>query len=206
MLALISAAAVALATAAAPSIENVPPADHITVQVVTVNGSGCSQGTAAVAVSSDSTAFTVTYSDYLAAAGGNVRPTDFRKNCQMGLRVRVPHGFTFAIAQVDYRGFAHLAPGATGTQLAGYYFQGNSETDRLRHSFGGPFSDNWQTTDLKEVAELVFAPCGEERILNVNTELRVNAGSSAGTTSFMAMDSADQSIKTKYRFAWKTCF
>ncbi|CAM5378677.1 hypothetical protein SALBM311S_06184 [Streptomyces alboniger] len=34
-----------------------------------MNGSGCPQGTAAVAVSEDNTAFTVTYSDYLAQAG-----------------------------------------------------------------------------------------------------------------------------------------
>lgn len=45
-----------------------PPPDKIIIKVATVNGSGCPQGTAAVAVSEDNTAFTVTYSDYLAQA------------------------------------------------------------------------------------------------------------------------------------------
>src|SRR5919109_3624162 len=67
-----------------------PPPDKIIIKVATVNGSGCPQGTTAVAVSEDNTAFTVTYSDYLAQVGGNSDPTAFRKNCQLSLVVHVP--------------------------------------------------------------------------------------------------------------------
>jgi hypothetical protein len=184
-----------------------PPPGRVTVEVVTVNGSGCRAGTAAVAAASDNTAFTVTYSDYLAQVGVGAAPTDFRKNCQLALQVHVPQGFTFAIAQADYRGFAHLVSGASGLQRANYYFQADSATAFVSHPFGGPLSDYWQTTDRTAEAALVFAPCGEERILNVNTELRVNAGSSdpSKTTSFMAMDSTDGSVRTVYHFAWKEC-
>lgn len=184
-----------------------PPAEKISIEVVTVNGSGCPAGTAAVAAASDNTSFTVTYSDYLAQVGVGAKPTDFRKNCQLNLKVRVPHGFTFAIAQADHRGFAHLVSGATGLQRAGYYFQGTSPTVMESHTFSGPLSDNWQTTDRTEVAQLVFAPCGETRNLNVNTELRVGAGTSnpAKSTSFMAMDSTDGSVRTVYHLAWKSC-
>ncbi|GAA1005886.1 hypothetical protein GCM10009564_11820 [Streptomyces thermogriseus] len=48
---------------------------------------GCRKGTAAVAVSPDGTAFTVTCSDCLAQAGGNSDPTAFRKNCRLNLIV-----------------------------------------------------------------------------------------------------------------------
>src|ERR671916_159064 len=93
----------------------VPPPNHITIDIVTVNGSGCPAGTAAVAVSEDNKAFTVTYSDFLAQIGVGAKPTDFRKNCQLNLRVNVPQGFTYGIAQADYRGFGHLERGATAT-------------------------------------------------------------------------------------------
>ncbi|GAB3492954.1 DUF4360 domain-containing protein [Amycolatopsis cihanbeyliensis] len=210
MLTLIAAAGLALSMATAPATapaSSDPPNDRIVVDVETVNGSGCSPGTAAVAVSSDNTAFTVTYSDYLAQIGPGAAPIDFRKNCQLNLVVHVPHGFTYAIAQADYRGFAHLAKGARGYQQAGYYIQGTSPTSRIGHNFDGPHSDNWQTTDRKEVHELVFAPCGEERSLNINTELRVYEGSSDAdkNTSFMTMDSTDGSVNTEYHFAWKKC-
>lgn len=183
-----------------------PPPDKIRIEVATVNGSGCPRGTAAVAVSNDNTAFTVTYSDYLAQAGGNSAPTAFRKNCQLSLKVYVPHGFTYAIASADYRGFASLERGAKGTEKASYYFQGSPDTDAKTHSFTGPVADNWQATDETEVTQLVWAPCGKQRNFNVNTELRVDLGTSDRTkTSFMTMDSTDGDISTIYRVKWKEC-
>ncbi len=184
-----------------------PPAEKIAIDLVTVNGSGCPAGTTAVAVAPDNTAFTVTYSDYLAQVGVGAKPTDFRKNCQLAVQVHVPSGFTYAIAQADYRGYAYLEDGAAGMQRANYYFQGMSATTYASHSFRGPMDDNWQTTDLTEIAALSYAPCGEPRYLNINTELRVSAGASdpTTTTSFMMMDSTDTSISTVYHFAWARC-
>lgn len=183
-----------------------PPSGKITISVAAVNGSGCRPGTAAVSVAPDNTAFTVTYSEYLAQAGGSSKPTDFRKNCQIALRVRVPQGFTYAIARADYRGFASLNRAATGTQQAGYYFQGFPETYRKTHTFPGPRSGNWQVSDQVEVGALVYAPCGAERNFNINTELQTVTRNGAGDpVSFMAMDSTDGSINTVYHFAWKRC-
>ncbi|PAZ12167.1 hypothetical protein CLM62_31190 [Streptomyces sp. SA15] len=183
-----------------------PPPDKIVIKVATVNGSGCPQGTTAVAVSEDNTAFTVTYSDYLAQAGGNSDPTASRRNCQLSLIVHVPQGFTYAIASADYRGYAMLQPGASAVQRASYYFQGSSGTVYKTHHFAGAYNDNWQATDTTDWAQLVYAPCGVQRNFNINTELRVNAGTqSPGKVSFMTMDSTDGDISTKYHLAWKKC-
>src|SRR5690349_16787876 len=188
-----------------PTDPPAPPSDKIVIDVVTVNGSGCRSGTAAVAVSPDNTAFTVTYSEYMAQVGVGSKPTDFRKNCQMNLRVHVPQGFTYAIAQADYRGYASLVKGSSGIERANYYFQGQSQTTYISHNIKSPKDDDWQFTDSVDVEALVFKPCGEERNLNINTELRVSAGSSdpKKTTSFVSMDSADAAINTIYHFAWK---
>jgi hypothetical protein len=183
-----------------------PPPDKIVIEVATVNGSGCPAGTAAVAVSQDNTAFTVTYSDYLAQAGGDSPATAFRKNCQLNLIVHVPQGFTYAIASADYRGFASLQPGASSTEKASYYFQGSPSTAFRSHKFEGPYDDNWQATDQTDWAQLVWAPCGVQRNFNINTELRVDKGTSdPAKTSFMTMDSTDGDISTIYHMAWKEC-
>lgn len=190
---------------ASPVFDN-PPPDKIVIDVATVNGSGCPQGTAAVAVSPDNTAFTVTYSQYLAQAGGNSDPTAFRRNCQLNLIVHVPQGFTYAIASADYRGFLSLQPGASATQKASYYFQGSPNTVPKTHPFSGTYNDDWQATDSTDWAQLVWAPCGVERNFNINTELRVNAGTTnPDKVSFMTMDSTDGSISTIYHMAWKQC-
>ena len=183
-----------------------PPPNKIVIDVVTANGSGCPKGTTATAMAPDNTAFTITYSQYIAQAGANSNPIDFRKNCQLNLNVHVPNGLTFAIVKVDYRGFGHLERGATGTELSNYYFQGQSIGQRLNSQFHGPMNRDWQITDSAPIAERVYRPCGVQRNLNVNTELRVNLGSSnKKKVSFLTMDSTDTSVSTIYNLTWKRC-
>ncbi|MFE6906464.1 DUF4360 domain-containing protein [Streptomyces erythrochromogenes] len=182
------------------------PLDRVTVDVATVNGSGCRPGSATVAVSPDNSAFTVTYSEYLAQAGGGAPAVEGRKNCLLSLVVHVPQGYTYAIAKVDYRGFGSLQPGAIGTQKASYYFQGMSQTAYRTHRFDGALDDNWQATDTTGIEALAWSPCGEQRNFNINTELRAEVGTSdPSKTSFMALDSTDGSINSVYHFSWKQC-
>jgi hypothetical protein len=182
------------------------PADDMVIDVAAANGTGCPAGSAQVTMSPDNKAFTVTYSQFTAQTGPGTKPTDFRKNCQLALNMHVPQGFTFAIAGADYRGYAHLEHGASGTETANYYFQGEAQSTRIQHNFTGPADNDWEHTDSVGIASLSFLPCGEERYLNVNTELRVARGSSSPTaTSFLTMDSTDGRIDTTYHVAWKKC-
>ncbi|MEU5145786.1 DUF4360 domain-containing protein [Streptomyces yangpuensis] len=203
----VTAALVTLSpSAGASSSAPAAPADRVTVDIATVNGSGCRPGSAAVAVSPDNSAFTVTYSEYVAQAGGGAPAVEGRKNCLLSLVVHVPQGYTYAIAKADYRGFGSLQPGAVGTQKASYYFQGMSQTAYRTHRFNGALDDNWQATDITGIEALVWSPCGEQRNFNINTELRAEVGTSdPSRTSFMALDSTDGSINSVYHFSWKQC-
>ncbi|MFE1848835.1 DUF4360 domain-containing protein [Streptomyces sp. NPDC002387] len=176
-----------------------PPAP-ITIDSVTASGTGCPPGTAAVAISADQTTFTVTYSNYPAQVGGGSPPSARQKNCRLNLLLHVPgRRSTYAIVTATYRGFASLAPGASGTERAGYHFQGDAHTTTFTHHFPGGFNNNWQTTDTVHMAARNRARCGEDRTLTINTELQVDPGtSSPSSTSFMAMDSTDGSIQTVY--------
>jgi hypothetical protein len=195
--------------ASAAQAEPLPPApaDKIRVSVVSANGSGCHWDDTQVAASADDTAFTVVYGEFLARAGGDSNPTDIRKNCQMVVQVHVPRGLSFAVAKVDYRGYLNLARGATATMRSGYYFSGDSDTVRTEpHTFAGPIDGLWQATDTPAVSALAFAPCGEERLVNINAEILVRRGSSdRSRTSFMAMDSADGTANTVFHLAWRPC-
>jgi hypothetical protein len=184
------------------------PSEKITINVQTVNGSGCPAGSATVIPAADNTAFTVAYSDYVATAGPGVKPTDFRKNCQLSLRVDVPHGFTYAIARADYHGHAWLASGVTARQTASYYFMGKAPTAEVRETFAGPFDGAWSTTDSAQVAALVWAPCGATVNLNVNTDLRVDAsGADDARTGggHISMDTSRAGVRTIYHLDWRRC-
>ncbi|MEV6627984.1 DUF4360 domain-containing protein [Amycolatopsis sp. NPDC051106] len=208
MLGIVVVAGMILSAVAAPvdSVAESAPAEKITLDVKTINGSGCPAGTATASadVASDNTSFTVHYTNFTAKAGGGASALDARKNCQINVLVHVPQGFTYAIAGVEYRGFAHIESGASALEQANYYFAGTSPTARVRHTYPGPFHGVWRASDTTDVAALVFAPCGEDRNLNINAELRADAGTSAGT-SYIEMDSEHASVDTIYHFAWKDC-
>ncbi|WP_239163277.1 DUF4360 domain-containing protein [Paractinoplanes rishiriensis] len=190
------AAAVKSAITPAP-----PPADEVIVDVVTTNGSGCAPGTAEVAMVPGNFAFKTTYSNYTARTGVGAAPTDFRKNCQINLIVLVPAGYTYAINKTNHHGSGSLAVGANASQRSNYYVKGQSQTAYAVHPFTGPIDTDWQTTNEVAETSMVWSPCGTRRNLNINTEVRVAAGTSdpRTTTSSLTL------FAGVYHLSWARC-
>ncbi|GAA4457525.1 DUF4360 domain-containing protein [Phytohabitans houttuyneae] len=188
-------------TGSAAEVEAVPD-DAIHIDVVAANGSGCPPGTVRVITNSDRTGFRLRYSSFVAEAGGSVDITDRRKNCQAALLVTVPPGWTFAVASAEYRGRARLDSGATALHRTNYYWQGSSENNQADHTFAGPLNGAWRADD--KAYALVYKPCEEQRILNVNTELRVDEGSSTRRNS-ISMSSSEGDVDTLFTFTWRRC-
>ena len=105
-------------------------------------------------------------------------------------------------ASAEYRGRARLQSGATGLQRTNYYWQGSSGNNSSEETFTGPLYGYWDTSDVAPV--LVYTPCGEQKVLNINTELRVDAGGAA-TRSSMSMRSSDGDVDTLFNFNWQRC-
>jgi len=181
-----------------------PPTDRITIDIVTLNGTGCPTGTAFVSMSPDNSAFHIGYSSYVAQIGVGARPTDFRKNCQVNLLVHAPPGFSYAIASVNYIGFASLAAGATALYQANYFFQGQPAPAFDEHSLSGPFNDDFAFSVARDEAALVFSPCNASRALSVTSVVRMSAGTSDPTTSsVVAID--NEGPPTSFHLVWRQC-
>ncbi|TDD37314.1 DUF4360 domain-containing protein [Actinomadura sp. KC06] len=192
-------AAAALPVLTSPPAAAAPPHRDPTIEITTVNGSGCRPET--VTVTPRSSGFTIRYSDYSAKIGGDALPTDYRKNCQLGLRIIPTEGFTYAVMAVDHRGSAQLAPDATGVLKASHEFAGSPRQAQTTHSFKGPLSGGWQVAEKIDPGQLVWASCREERNLNISTELRVNAVDRTTANTF----DMHSGLGSAYHFAWKTC-
>jgi hypothetical protein len=190
------------AHAAAEETAAAVPGGNVTLEVIAANGSGCAPGTATVIGNSDKSGFRIRYHDFVAEAGGGADATDRRKNCQVGVLVTVPAGWTFAIAEAAYRGRARLQSGATALQRTNYYWQGSSRNSSTEETFTGPYNGFWATQDVAPA--LVYTPCSEQKVLNINTELRIDAGSSSGKSS-MSMRSSEGDVDTLFNFAWTQC-
>lgn len=184
----------------APAAPAAPPAGEVTLTIATVNGSGCRPGTAQATMAPDNTGFRVTYADFTAQRGGSARPTDLRKNCQISIQVQAPEGFAYAIARVEHHGHAQLGSTATGRQRTNFYLSGSSDNTYVEHSFAGPRTGEWHTTDL---VELAFEPCGAHRNININTELVVDEDTTdAGAVNSLSMDGSDGTVA---QFRWAYC-
>jgi hypothetical protein len=185
----------------------VPAADQIHIEDLVYNGTGCPLGSADASVAADGSSFRLRFGEeFVAELGTGVPLLESRKNCQVLLRLQVPQGFTFAIAAVDYRGHANIATGAQGFQKATYYFQGEAEQVSTTRTLDGPFNDDWHFRDQIPIAELVWAPCGIERALNINAQVRLaRSASSTRSRSLIAMDSERGRLEQVFSLRWRRC-
>ena len=195
-------ACLAIAPASARAAVPGQPTPGFTVQLQSVNGSGCPVGSTAVSAPNDTT-FTVTYDSYLVDAGNGAPATDFRKNCQLNVLVGVPAGFTYGIVSEQYRGFAALDTGARGLLLTSYYFSGISGTYYANHTLFGPMNGIYESDDAQPV--ITWAPCHFTGTMNVNTSLQVFKGKNPSFFNELTMDSTDVHIATYFHLAFKTC-
>jgi hypothetical protein len=60
----------------------------------------------------------------VASIGPGVPITDERVNCQLNIDLEYPSGFQYSSLSTEFRGYAGLDSGVTGTQEATYYFSG----------------------------------------------------------------------------------
>jgi hypothetical protein len=79
---------------------------------------------------------------------------------------------------------------------------GWTSTSSTEETFAGPLNGYWDTSDVAPV--LIYTPCSEQRVLNINTELRVDGGTSTGRSS-MSMKSSDGDVDTLFNFSWTRC-
>jgi hypothetical protein len=75
-------------------------------------------------ISEDRSVVTLIFDAYIASIGPGIAITENRKNCQLNVELLYPGGFQYSILSADYRGYAAVQKGVTGTLKSTYYFSG----------------------------------------------------------------------------------
>lgn len=164
----------------------------VKLDVKSVNGSGCPLGSSVVANVPDHTAFTLSYSAFKVTGSSY-------KNCVVSINVEVPAGWTYAVYEVDNRGYGVLDPGASGRLVMNSWFTGFPWTLKADQTFKGPLDDFWQTTST--TPSLTWAPCNASFNLTLNNTLRVTGP----TTSSMELFAQDVRVSTIFHLQWMRC-
>jgi hypothetical protein len=116
----------------------------------------------------------------------------------------IPSGFFFGLRYVEWRGYYHLDPMVNATQETIHYFTGSLLQATTRDYLTGPIEGRAYTYRDSFDFETPYSPCGQQAILNLNTQLRVN---NSGNKSGRGLITADaiEGLALRLFFQWQTC-
>jgi hypothetical protein len=103
---------------------NKPSGHEIEITGVTYGGTGCPDKTVQGLLTDDKTTITLSFDAYTVQSGPSIPATERRKFCQLQLKLKYPSGFQYSLFGADYRGYASLEKGVSGTTQSTYYFSG----------------------------------------------------------------------------------
>ncbi|KAJ3412621.1 hypothetical protein HDV05_000432 [Chytridiales sp. JEL 0842] len=192
---------VSAVVAQVPSSGNTPDPSKVFIESLTYGGSGCPQGTVSRNFNPTKTAFTLIFDQYIASIGPGIPVAERRKNCNLNIGLRVPQGWQYSIATVDYRGYMDLSRGVRGTQSASYYFQGEIAQARKDTPFNGPQTRSYTIRDSFGLQSTVWSPCGAKANVNIASSIALTGSG----TGLLTTDSIDGKVAQVYGLQWRRC-
>lgn len=174
----------------------------VAIRGISYAGSGCPAGSISGRLNNDS--FSLYMDDFVAEVGRGVPMSAKRKNCMLSVDLHVPSGWSYSIAEVEYKGYVSLDRGVTATQSSAYYFQGSALTSRLKTDLRGPLNASYKIKDTLGITAQVWSPCGATRALNINAQVSLQS-SSRSAEGYITLDRIKGSVEQIYGLKWKRC-
>ncbi|KAJ4397394.1 hypothetical protein N0V93_001621 [Gnomoniopsis smithogilvyi] len=191
---------------AAPALVS---AQAISISKVQYSGNGCPQGTASVSLSSDKTIVTLGFDSFQTYIGPGTSIKDTSKNCEIHLTLSYPSGYSFAVVDSTYHGYAQLDSAVTGNFYSTYYFSSNAaKTFTTTASITG--GESWADGAVYMEEEIVPSPsyvkskCGTSEILNINNRIAL-VSSDSNASGQLTDDDATVDQSQQINIQWFTC-
>jgi hypothetical protein len=197
------------ATATADSAASAPSAGSVYLANVTAAGTGCSPSSLATQLAGDLQSLDIELNNgFDAQVGPGIPVHEKRKNCDIAFTVHVPAGWSFALTEAEYQGYAQLDPNVTGVQSSTYWFanEGPVQTTSTQLGFdGGGYDDVYDRLDVIDQAQ--WSQCGVDRIANINMSVAVNNSKNTSGNGFLSLDYANVHVQGRahWRLNWRPC-
>jgi hypothetical protein len=124
--------------------------------------------------------------------------------------VRYPSGFSFAVVDTTYHGFAMLDEGVTGTFFTTWFFSNDaaaSSTTQTSIKGGGIWAEGQVYTKSESLpgSNMVRSPCGgSEAILNINNRIALSS-SNRDASGMISTDDDTVALTQQVHIEWKKC-
>ncbi len=189
-----------------------PNPGDVYIKNIDAKGSGCNNpGSYSVNLSADRQAFTVSFSEFVAAIGQGLSPLEARKNCSLTMTLNIPAGFQYSIGTFNYRGYMDLDANIQADHTTSYFFQGTGETGKFVASARGPLSKDFVYTDKVGLTSVyipdVWSPCNADRALTINPaiSLRKLGGAASDAEGLITNDTVDGEINQVFGLKYRRC-
>ena len=111
-----------LGIAAAIPVAQSDPPTGVTIESIAYAGTGCPAGSVAGTLTDSKNLLALAFDKFVAQSGPGIPTAENRKACVLTIKLKYPSGYQYSLFTADYRGFAAIASGSTGTAKASYYF------------------------------------------------------------------------------------
>lgn len=197
-----------IAVTSAQTIDlNDPPEGSVYIEDIVYGGTGCPNGTVGTSIAPSGLNFGVSFDQYIAGMGEGYTRADKRKHCELRINLRVPSGYSYAIADIIYRGYAELDKGIIGTLKSRYRFQGELLEAGFSKTVRGQVDKDFAYEDTLDLESFVWSECGATAPVVLNTQIRLRstpvAGPEAGGT--IGVDSVEGKLTQEYGLVWRRC-
>jgi hypothetical protein len=169
----------------------------VVIERLQYSGDGCPPGSVSYNLSSDGQAFTVIYSKFSAQTGAATR-----RQCQLHAMVSVPSGWSYALASVDFRGFASVDNGVVASEATTYHMSGETPETTATYEWKDGFDDDFDVRDLGAASPPYWSRCGKGKNLMIRTEISVDTSANPSGQGTIDIDSTDGEI---YYLKWQRC-
>jgi hypothetical protein len=194
------ACAVLLLPLAQALAQKAPPANQVSIDSVQVTGGDACRNAVAV-VSPDAQAFTVGFLQFDAGVGQG--PTISSKaKCHVHLKVSIPAGWQYALANVDYFGYVALDPGVTGSRQSTYHFSGEAPDKTAAYTWSPGVADFYQVFDVAASAPLYYSRCGKGKNIMIDTQISVDNSANPSGQGYLTVDVIDGEA---LHLVWQQC-
>lgn len=196
-------------TAAIPlTTTDQPDPNEIQINSVSTSGSGCPRRAVSTTISEDRTVVTLGFDEFQTYIGKRFGSADRDKNCNIRLNLKYPGGYTYAVIDATYHGFAQLDSGVNGTLSSTYSFTDSATASTTQTSItgGGVWADGEVYTkhDVVPTEKVIRSPCGENVNLVIKTRINLTSNDAAANGS-MTDDDATIAFTQQVHIGWQSC-
>jgi len=210
------------------SQQAIDDASQITINKVSTSGSGCPSRAVSISISPDRTVVTLGFDEFQMGVGRAFSGTRSEKQCEIHLNLHYPPGYSYAVAETTYHGYAQLDDGVQGSVQTEYIFADNQGDGLVAGLLGGLLGtvggllgivttstitgggiyadgDTFTLTATTPVEKRVESPCkGQNADLLIRTTISLSTRNSDAEGS-LSNEDATLALTQQVHIVWEGC-